>query len=333
MDVATTASNVGVNTTSDMVAERIQAIRQSYVWSARQLASRCAAIGAVDLTSAVIANIESGRRDVGGRRRRNVTVDELLAIALALGVAPVKLLQPPDKETTIAVTPDVFASQADLVPWLKDDGPTALLTLLRGLALCGSCRTPINARTSPYGLMYFCANPSCHSPVIDYPADWADAYFERIAFRRLTAPATAKLIAGNFEADDDVVSLDSRIADMTREIEQLRDRREETRRELRNLADYPHLSPKDVDRAIASFDRKIQALQSAVAEMKQRILLERATKDVGESWEHAPLGARRAVINSLMTAIIAHSSWGNIEPESRDYTPGDLVFEWRDEVA
>jgi hypothetical protein len=36
------------------------------------------------LTASVIANIETGRRDEQGRRRRDVTVDEVVALAAAL---------------------------------------------------------------------------------------------------------------------------------------------------------------------------------------------------------------------------------------------------------
>jgi hypothetical protein len=57
-----------------------------------ELAARCAELGAGHLTENVIENIESGRRDKQGRRRRDVTVDELLTLAVALNVAPVHLL-------------------------------------------------------------------------------------------------------------------------------------------------------------------------------------------------------------------------------------------------
>lgn len=43
------------------------------------------------MTDNVIENIESGRRQKG-KRRRDVTVDELFTIAEAFGVSPVELL-------------------------------------------------------------------------------------------------------------------------------------------------------------------------------------------------------------------------------------------------
>lgn len=75
-------------TASDVVARRVRVIRDRRGWNARQLAEACTRIGHPELTESVIANIESGRRDEHGRRRREVSVDELLAFAEALGVAP-----------------------------------------------------------------------------------------------------------------------------------------------------------------------------------------------------------------------------------------------------
>jgi transcriptional regulator with XRE-family HTH domain len=79
-------------TPSDLVAARIQAARRLRGWTAKDLAARCADLGFAHLTPSVLANIESGRRDSSGRRRRELTIDELFAIALAFGLAPVSLL-------------------------------------------------------------------------------------------------------------------------------------------------------------------------------------------------------------------------------------------------
>jgi transcriptional regulator with XRE-family HTH domain len=76
-----------VETMSDVVANRVQQLRKRRGWSARRLAEACAATGSPQLTESVIANIESGRRDEHSRRRRDVTVDELIAFARALDVS------------------------------------------------------------------------------------------------------------------------------------------------------------------------------------------------------------------------------------------------------
>ncbi|MFD6889116.1 helix-turn-helix domain-containing protein [Streptomyces sp. NPDC059957] len=82
-------------TVSDVVAERVKEVRKRRGLTAVQLAERCAAIGVPELTPQSVSNIETGRRDKAGARRRYVTVDELVALAVALEVAPVHLLVPP----------------------------------------------------------------------------------------------------------------------------------------------------------------------------------------------------------------------------------------------
>ncbi|MFH8539465.1 helix-turn-helix domain-containing protein [Streptomyces tendae] len=80
---------------SDLVAERVQQVRKKRGWTVKQLAERCAELGAPELTAQALYNLENGRRDDSGRRRRDVTVDELLKLAYVLSVAPLHLLVPP----------------------------------------------------------------------------------------------------------------------------------------------------------------------------------------------------------------------------------------------
>ncbi len=107
-------------TPSDVVASRVRALRAHRDWTAKELAARCAAVGAQHITAAVIANIETGRRGSSGKRRREVTVDEVLALALALSVPPMQLMQP-DDEVPVSVTPLVHAEAAAYNPWLAGD--------------------------------------------------------------------------------------------------------------------------------------------------------------------------------------------------------------------
>jgi transcriptional regulator with XRE-family HTH domain len=80
---------------SEAVAQQVRELRHKRGWSAQDLANRCAEIGAADMTSAVLANIETGRRHPRtGIRRRQVTVEELLTLARALDVLPIDLLEP-----------------------------------------------------------------------------------------------------------------------------------------------------------------------------------------------------------------------------------------------
>ena len=108
---------------SDVVARRVQEVRQSRGWSAQRLAERCAEIGAPHLTAAVVANIETGRRDGEGRRRRDITVDELLAFAAALGVAPLHLAIPPTGAEPYAVTPGIVVEPNSARAWVRGEEP------------------------------------------------------------------------------------------------------------------------------------------------------------------------------------------------------------------
>src|SRR5687767_10614537 len=81
---------------SDAVAALVKQLRLRRDMRVKDLADRCRDLGAEQLTANVLTNIEV--------RRRGVSVDELLVLALALDVAPAYLLTPGDASTTIAVT-------------------------------------------------------------------------------------------------------------------------------------------------------------------------------------------------------------------------------------
>jgi transcriptional regulator with XRE-family HTH domain len=108
-----------VETASDNVARRVLHFRKHHGWSAARLAEECARVGYPQLTASVIANIESGRRDKQGRRRRHVTVEELFAFAVALQTSPIVLLGPlggPDKH--LVEVPLHFDSSDEAVDFL-----------------------------------------------------------------------------------------------------------------------------------------------------------------------------------------------------------------------
>lgn len=79
-------------TISDIVAMRIREARKALGWQVADLAARCADHGHPELTENVIENIEGGRRDRTGRRRRDVTVDELRVLSDVLGFSPADVL-------------------------------------------------------------------------------------------------------------------------------------------------------------------------------------------------------------------------------------------------
>ena len=107
---------------SDIVAQRIKTARKRRGWSAQELADRLAAAGAPELSMFVISNIESGRRK-DGRRRREVSVDELFLIAYVLGVPPIHLLVPAEgSEESVEVAPGVWVDKPELMlRWIRGD--------------------------------------------------------------------------------------------------------------------------------------------------------------------------------------------------------------------
>lgn len=116
---------------SDLIGQRVKEIRDKRGWTAEQLAARCAEIGAPELTRSVLANIESGRRDwESGRRRRDVTVDEMLTLAYALEVQPPLLFTPLSGADLLQVTPATELDVIDALAWI--DGGEAGIRMLAG---------------------------------------------------------------------------------------------------------------------------------------------------------------------------------------------------------
>jgi transcriptional regulator with XRE-family HTH domain len=113
---------------SDFVGTRVKEIRQSRGWTAKELADRCAEAGAPEITVAVIANMETGRRDAEGRRRRDVTIDETLALAYALEVPPVFLFIPLNGNERLRVTSKMEMDAPFAAAWADgDDAATRYL--------------------------------------------------------------------------------------------------------------------------------------------------------------------------------------------------------------
>jgi len=84
-----------VGSISDLIAEQIRDLRRREGLSREELSERARGVGLPASFSAVaLGNIETGRRDHDGRRRREVTVDELAALAAAADRSPLDLLGP-----------------------------------------------------------------------------------------------------------------------------------------------------------------------------------------------------------------------------------------------
>ena len=90
---------------SDVVAEQVKRYRERRGMSRADLAHRCRTLGMPTLTEPSLGNIETGRPGKDGKRRRAITVDEVMVLADALSVPPMLLLVPLG-----------YASEVELLP-------------------------------------------------------------------------------------------------------------------------------------------------------------------------------------------------------------------------
>lgn len=109
-------------TPSDFVGQQVRELRRRRGLTAQQLAERCTAIGAPEMSAQTISNIETGRRDKDRRRRREITVDELFILAYALNTAPLSLLVD-DEGAPYPVTPTLTAAAQKVWAWNAGQGP------------------------------------------------------------------------------------------------------------------------------------------------------------------------------------------------------------------
>jgi transcriptional regulator with XRE-family HTH domain len=104
---------------SDLIARQVKHLRGRRGLTVKQLATRCQELGATELTTNVLTNVEV--------RRRDVSADELLILALALDVAPIHLITPPPGDSIgLAITPRVVADPETVGLWIR--GNAALPT-------------------------------------------------------------------------------------------------------------------------------------------------------------------------------------------------------------
>lgn len=107
---------------SDVVADEVSRLRRARGMNRDQLGDECTALGVV-LSGSAIANIETGRRDPEGRRRREVTVDELVVLAKALRVPPVLLLFPLGTRDTVEVLLGRHVEVWQALQWFIGEAP------------------------------------------------------------------------------------------------------------------------------------------------------------------------------------------------------------------
>lgn len=130
------------STPSGIIASQVRKRRRQLNLTRQQLAEQCASIGTPQLTLPALTNIETGRLDGEGRRRRKITVDELITLAIALKTSPIDLMIPSDmpadtpynttpaRQTTAAMARDWIGGTAFLTP---PNDPGELAEAVRGM--------------------------------------------------------------------------------------------------------------------------------------------------------------------------------------------------------
>lgn len=99
-----------------VIARRVKELRGARGWTSAQLGEAVSKHG-VQWDRFTVASLENGKR-------QNVTVAELLALALTLGVAPVNLLVPLDDRPYL-VTPGRVESADAVRAWIRGEEPLA----------------------------------------------------------------------------------------------------------------------------------------------------------------------------------------------------------------
>lgn len=101
---------------TEAIAARVRKLREQQGMSAQRLGERLQEVG-LPWNRSVVANLESGRRP-------NVSVEEWLALAYVLQVAPLNLLLPIDDEMTPYFCAPTYAVSVHRVrEWIRGEAP------------------------------------------------------------------------------------------------------------------------------------------------------------------------------------------------------------------
>ncbi|EOD65616.1 helix-turn-helix domain-containing protein [Amycolatopsis vancoresmycina] len=112
---------------SETVGAQVRAIREARGMKQRELVDACAAAG-WNISASTIENIEGIRRVSKGedkpRPRREISVDELLALAVVLGVHPIDLLIPGDAgdDELVTLPPGLEVTAGQARAWIAGTG-------------------------------------------------------------------------------------------------------------------------------------------------------------------------------------------------------------------
>ena len=129
---------------SDIAARRIREERQRRKLTVKDLAAACAKAGVPHLTAPVITNLESRRK-----ASREITAEELLALAFVLQVPPVQLLCPLDGGEVLQVVPGKEKGPLDAAAWLADEDAVLRAVVPASGAEAGDTEQVLRYRGNP----------------------------------------------------------------------------------------------------------------------------------------------------------------------------------------
>ncbi|QIJ62219.1 helix-turn-helix transcriptional regulator [Streptomyces sp. JB150] len=108
-------AHTGTDTATRHLARRVKEVRMRRGFTAQQLAEALQAQG-IAWQRTTVVKLENGTRE-------NVTLNEVLALAYVLGVAPVHLMVDPDTASPYPVTAQVSAPAAAVRSWVRGFKP------------------------------------------------------------------------------------------------------------------------------------------------------------------------------------------------------------------
>ena len=108
---------------TQLVAQRVRALRQRHGWSAERLAQEMQQVG-IPWERMVVSKLENGRR-------ATVSVDELLALAYVLSVVPVHLLVPTEGEGAYEPVPGLKVRPDIARSWIRGKAPIGKVDVRR----------------------------------------------------------------------------------------------------------------------------------------------------------------------------------------------------------
>jgi transcriptional regulator with XRE-family HTH domain len=108
-------------TAGETAAYRIREVRERRNWNQERLADALAEIGH-PVDRSVIARIEARQGTKVGTAARNITVERLLAFAVALGVSPVELIVPQSEDTDLMIGTEAIDPKTART-WIRQGAP------------------------------------------------------------------------------------------------------------------------------------------------------------------------------------------------------------------